>query len=175
MLVSLLWIAAALAAEPVVQKADGGFIVGWVDLPTPPAEVFAVVSDPEAVARIDGSTKVQATRDGDCLAVSTHVEHPIASADYQTRSCPDGELAVKQTLAGGAAMKEYEARFQVEARDGGSRLNYRIHVVSTLPVPQFVVDRATVQGTTRLLARLRDHFAAAPAPGQAPGDGRSVD
>jgi carbon monoxide dehydrogenase subunit G len=151
--------ATAQAAEPVVERGDSR-IEAWVDLPAPPDEVFAVISDPAAVARIDGSTRVETAPDGDCIAVTTHVDHPLAKTSFQTRSCPDGELTVRQTLTGGSAMKEYDCRFRVEAHEAGSRLHYDIHTVAALPVPQFIVDRATMKGTERMLTRLRDHFEA---------------
>ena len=151
-------LASAWGAEPVIAKSADGAIEGWVDVSAPPAEVYAVNSDPRAMARIDGSAQVKTEADGDCWSVHTHIDHPIASTDYQSRSCADGELAVKQTLTESRTMKYYEARFQVDERPEGSRLHYRIHVQTTLPVPQFVVDRATHKGMGRLLQRLRDHF-----------------
>jgi hypothetical protein len=159
----LLLVAVALAAEPVVERGNDSVIEGRIDLSVPADKVFAVVSDPEAVSRIDGTSKVTAKPDGDCLLVHTEVDHPIARAIFDTRSCPDGPLAVAQTLTHSEQMQEYASRWWVEEREGGSRLHYRIRTVASLPVPQFIVDRTTVKSTERLLGRLRDHLEAAPS------------
>lgn len=160
----LLLALAAFAAEPVVQTGDDSTIAAWVDIPAAPGAVFAVVSNPAAVATFADNTTVDTSVDGPCVAVTTHIDHPIAKATYETRSCPDGDLAVKQTLTGEGSMKEFESRWWVEPTDGGSRLHYRIRTIPDLPVPQFVVNRTTARSAGRLLGQLRDHFAPPPKP-----------
>lgn len=152
-----LLVAMALAAEPVVEKGDDSWVIGYVDVSASPDAVMALVKDPELVAKIDGSTKVSATKDGDCVVASNHVDHPIASVDYRTRSCPEGDRVVTITLVDGD-MKSFDARWEVEDREGGSRVHYRIRTVASFFVPQFVVDRASMKGTEKMLGKVRDHL-----------------
>lgn len=154
-----LLLATALAAEPVVERAGPGEVAAYVDVPADADTVFAVVEVPGQVARISGgSTKVQTSPDGDCLLVATRTEHPIATVEYRTRACRDGERAVKQELVDGD-MKAFESRWWVEPREGGgARLHYRLKTVPDMPIPQFVVDRNAAKSVKTLMVKLRDHF-----------------
>ena len=147
-----------LAAEPVVTRGADSWVEGYVDVQASAAEVYDLLRDPARVAAIDGSTRVTTRPDGECMQVETAVEHPVASIAYATRSCPDGELALRQALVGGD-MKEFESRWRVAPQPDGARLHYSIRTIPAVPVPQFLVDRASVKGTQRMLTRLRDHWA----------------
>jgi len=155
---ALLTPAVAAADEPVVERGKDSTITGHVDVAVAPEAAYALVVDPVAVARIDGSIEVSATPDGVCQDLDILIDHPLAKARYTTRSCPEGELVVRQWLTGGDAMKEYETRWRVEALETGSRLHYRIRTIPAMAVPQAIVDRLTVKGARRLLERLRDHL-----------------
>jgi hypothetical protein len=147
----------ALAGEPVVTLTEDSWIEGYIDIAALPEEVFATVSAPAAVAAIDGTVRATATPQGNCIAVHTEVIHPIASATYDSLSCPDGELAVAQVLTGGD-MKEFGSRWWVQSSDTGARAHYRVRTIPKMWVPQFVVNRSSVRSVEHLLTKLAAHF-----------------
>lgn len=156
----MIWlIGLALASDPVVELAADSWIEGHVDIDASPDDVFAVVAVPTEVARIDGTVRATSQPQGQCVAVTTEVIHPLASATYETLSCPDGERAVAQVLTGGD-MKEFGSRWWVEPLGDGSqsRAHYRVRTISKLWVPQFVVNRSSVRSVEHLLTQLRAHF-----------------
>lgn len=152
-------LASAGAADPVVSRPGPTEVVGHVDVAADPAAVFALVAVPEAVAAVAGpNTTASSVADGDCLLVTTRTTHALGAATYRSRSCPDGRWSVRQELVDGD-LKEFSSRWWVELLPGGgARLHYRIQTVSTLPLPQFVVDRSAARSVKDLLARLRDHL-----------------
>ncbi|TNE90666.1 MAG: hypothetical protein EP330_07700 [Deltaproteobacteria bacterium] len=154
----MIWLlAAAWAAEPVVAVGDDAWVEGHVDIAATPEAVYAVISVPTEVARIDGSVTVRTQASGECTAVHTVIEHPLAAAEYDSLSCPDGELAVSQSLVGGD-MKEFASRWWVTAEGEGARLHYRVRTIPDLFVPQFLVNRSSAKSVDRMLGRLRDHL-----------------
>lgn len=156
--VIFLLLLSALAAEPTVVLGEDSWIEASVPIAAEPEAVFALVSDPVKVAEISGSTHVKAVPEANgCLGVETEVPHAIATVVYSTRACPDGDLAQKHVLTGGQ-MKEFDSRWWVTEAGGAAVLHYRIRTVTTLFVPQFVVNRSSVKSVEETLVKLRDHF-----------------
>ncbi len=154
----LITLASSFAAPPVVERGDDSKITGHVDVKASAELAYALVSDPARVADFDPMTTVKVRKDGRCDHVTTFVDHPLAKATYETRSCPSGELAVEQTLLGGD-MKEFESLWRVEPLDGGgARLHYYLRNVTTIALPRAIVDRAAAKSAFKLLERIRDHL-----------------
>ena len=151
----------ALASEPTVTQLDDSWIEGSVEVLAPAERVSAVISDPAAVAAIDGTVEVTSRADGSCYEATTLVPHMLGQVTYHTRCCPSAESSWTSVLTGGQ-MREFDSTWSVEPTPGGSLIRYRLRSIPTAPVPQFLVNRSSVKAVQHTLSALRDHFAAAP-------------
>lgn len=125
----------------------------------PVEKVAAVISDPPAIGRIDGTVTVTAVPDGECQMVTTKVDHPIASVLYDSRVCAEGEGTWHALLADDG-MKSFESYWTVEAVDGGTKLGYRVRTLTNLMVPQWIINRSSSKSVTHTFEALRDHLEA---------------
>ncbi|MCO4771023.1 MAG: hypothetical protein KDA24_13395 [Deltaproteobacteria bacterium] len=149
-------LAEAEDTDAATEIDDTGTVVGTVTLASAPSAVLAKVSDPAWVARLGGgdSTTVEvASTDGDCQILDYVSEHPIATAEYRVRQCLL-EGGTRTRLVESEAFSTYEQSWTVSPSGAGTHVTYRLQVVSTLPVPQWMVRRSTKSSVHKLMKRL---------------------
>ena len=134
---------------------DDGAVIGTVTVASPPDAARAKVTDPAWVASVgDDSTSVKVSaQDGGCSILDYVSEHPIATATYRVRQCPTA-TGVSATLVESDSFSTYEQSWSVTPDGTGSALRYRLNVVSTLPVPKWIVRKATRGSVERLMQRV---------------------
>lgn len=135
--------------------ADDGAVIGTVTVASPPDAARAKVTDPAWVASVgDDSTTVKVSEQDDGCAILDYVsEHPIATATYRVRQCPTA-TGVSATLVESDFFSTYEQSWSVIPDGTGSALRYRLNVVSTLPVPKWIVRKTTRGSVEKLMQRV---------------------
>lgn len=135
--------------------ADDGAVVGTVTVASPPDAARAKVTDPAWVASTgDDSTTVKiAEQDGECAILDYVSKHPVATATYRVRQCPTA-TGVSATLVASESFSTYEQSWSVTPEGTGSALRYRLNVVSTLPVPKWIVRKTTRRSVEKLMQRV---------------------
>ena len=152
----------AMASKPSVTQQPDHKVAGRVVVAASVETVRAALADPRTIARIDNNgTQVQLLgEEGRCTRTRTTVANPIASIAYESTVCP---------IAGGwhtrllrsDDLKEFESTWRVVGRaDGQTEIHYEVRTIPDLPIPQFVVDRATRASVHSMLINMRVHFEA---------------
>lgn len=163
MLHSAPWLAAsalAFGADPTITQLADHKVLGAIVVAVPVEQVRAVLADPRNIARIDNNgTSVKLLGDrGRCQAIRTTVDNPIASISYDAEVCPihDGwhtRLVLSDDL------RAFESTWQVRAHGNGqTQVQYEVRTIPDLPIPQFIVDRATRSSVDSMLVKMRMHL-----------------
>ncbi len=137
---ALLFLAVAVTAT----IGDDGAVTGTTVVASTPDVVRSKVGDPAWVATIGGAETdvIVAAVDGDCQVLDYVSHHAIATARYRVKQCPSADGFVAN-LVESDAFSFYRTSWSVIPADEGTRLLYRIELVSTLPVPKWIVRRST--------------------------------
>ena len=133
-----------LAVAVTATIGDDGVVTGTTVVASTPEVVRSKVGDPAWVATIGGAeTDVTvAALDGDCQVLDYVSNHAVATARYRVKQCPSADGFVAN-LVESDAFSFYRTSWSITPVGDGTRLLYRIELVSTLPVPKWIVRRST--------------------------------
>ena len=155
-MISLL-LATAVLAQTV--ELEGSVVTATFDMPnTPPAQMFALIRDQETFARIVGGIEILGRQpQGACERIDYAIPHPITTLEYTLDLCPDDhETGFQVTLIEGP-FKRYTASWAISPRGKGSGIDYRLDVVSSLFIPNFIVNRSSKKGIENMVDKLIAH------------------
>ncbi len=147
------------APGPTATISEDGSVLGVVVVATAPAQALARVNDPGWIAEVgDPSTRVTvAATEGACQVLDYVSDHTVATARYRVRQClVDG--GNDASLVESASFSSYRTSWRVEPAGTGSRLTYRLDLVSTLAVPKWIVRRASRGSVQRMLEALAENL-----------------
>jgi len=155
-----LWLSVASSTEPTVQQLADHKVSGTVIVAAPLERVQSVLSDPRYIAKIDdnGTVVTILGNKAACQSIRTTVDNPIASISYDAEVCPIAG-GWRTRLVQSDDLQAFESTWKLSAaEDGKTTVQYDVRTIPDIPVPQFVVDRATRSSVHSMLVKLRKHL-----------------
>lgn len=151
--------ASVFAATPSVTTDDAGVVHARMVVAAPPAEVLALVRDPDALHRLsdEGST-VTNTPDGSCYRIAYALDTPIATVAYTARGCPT-PTGFETKLEHSDSFRAMTSRWSVREVPDGSEVSYTYAADVSLPVPGFIVRRSTHSAIAKVMTKVAAAFA----------------
>lgn len=155
----LLFALPAAAGGDASATVEDGVVIGSVAVEAAPEAVRSKLGDPRWVTTLgDGNTEIEElTKDGDCNVVAYVSHHPIATARYRVRQCPAAD-GYRTSLVESEAFSTYAQSWTLAEEGGGTRVTYRIDIVSTLPVPKWVVRQTMKSQVLGMMERLDEEL-----------------
>ena len=152
--------ALALADAPEVVVSDDSWIVGTMTVDAPMDEVRALVHDPVKLSEIDPTDDTVKVEDkGACQRLTMHINHPIAPLDYVVDSCPNPTGRTEKLVSSERGMSEFAMQWKLMPDgDARTKVEYRIRTVTSLMVPQFVVNRQSRKSVETMLTKVQEHL-----------------
>jgi len=156
---SLLAAAIIFAAAGSAIIDDDGVVVGTLRVASGVDTVRAKVGDPLWVLSIggDGTTATLRETKGDCSVLDYVSEHAVATARYRVQQCPTA-TGFRADLVESPSFSSYWTTWTLTADGTGTQIEYRIKLVSSLTVPQWIVRRATRSSVQKLIDRLSEEL-----------------
>ena len=151
-----LWLGLTAAAGPPVLTTSGDALTGVVEIDASPQVIKGVLADPTSLPRIsgDGTEVTILSQDGACQVLQSVSPSAFITVRYKTRRCPTS-TGFQSTLIESNAFSSYDTSWVVEPSGSGSRVTYRIELVSTLWVPRGVVRRGVRNGIESFLSNMQ--------------------
>lgn len=154
------WLALAFAVPPSAEVVEGE-IVARVTVAAAPDVARAKVTDPAWITEVEGggSATRLLSRDDACGVYENTTPGPFTEVVYTTRQCPTPEGSTS-TLVASNTFTRYAASWRVVPDGAGSLVEYRIALVTRLPMPQSWVDNTTRKRLEALMQRVQERLAA---------------
>ncbi len=142
----LIFVAAALAAEPVSTMNEAGHASVTCIVPQSEAEVRAALADPEGATALPPEVlDVTTLSRGNCVTLGVTVKGAWDPLKYTTQRCPTAK-GFKYKLLSSDSITAYEAEWSLAPhKGGGTEVTYRVHTEIDLPVPRALVRKGVLQ------------------------------
>ena len=141
-----------------MRVSDDGFVVGEIRVEASVQQVQALISDPQQHAALTPDIQsVNATPVGACAHIDMHTEGVGPALQMLVKRCPTAN-GWTDRLVSSEDFNFYEAEIKAEEGSGFTLVTYRIRSVPDLPVPEWMVVRATRESVGQLLVNLRDRL-----------------
>ena len=145
------------AAAVTATIGDDGAVTATTVVASSVDVVRSKVGDPVWVAMIGGKNTdvaVAGTK-GDCQVLDYVSRHSIATTRYRVKQCPSPEGFVAN-LVESEAFSSYRTTWSVTPSEAGPLLTYRLELVSTLPVPKWMVRRSTRSSVEHMMESIAE-------------------
>jgi carbon monoxide dehydrogenase subunit G len=143
---------------PVQVGEDGDTVVAVGLVAASPDAVRAALSDPTAMRDLFPDVlKVQVAPDGSCQDVRRETRGLWSPLHLHVRRCPTSAGYREDLVPGDGSFEAYTAEWRLTPTDAGTRVEYRVHLLLSLPVPRVALisnlEAASRQAVQRLVAR----------------------
>lgn len=158
------WTLGLALAGPPSAEVVGDEIVAQVSVATPVDQTRARVTDPAWITRVEGGgseTRVVG-QDGDCQLIETMSPSVFLAVTYTTRQCPT-EDGARASLVTSNTFERYATSWRVVPEGAGSRIEYRLTMVTRLSMPQSWINNTGRKRIEALMKNIQGELGA-PAP-----------
>lgn len=151
---------AGWAVDPVTLSEVGGSFRATVVVAAPLADVLVLIQNPQATAALasDGEFTVSPVGGG-CFRVNFELDSWLTSFGYLALSCPT-PTGMRAELIASDTFRALQSEWRVRSVEGGTEVAYAFSAELDLPLPGWMIRRATRNEITavmnRLVARLEE-------------------
>jgi hypothetical protein len=154
-----LWFASGAFAGPSVTVVENdGMVRASVVVGAPYAEVLAMVRDPSETAAMspEGTFQVAPAAAG-CFDIEFTARTWLASVWHRSLSCPTSS-GMRMSLVESDTFRALSSEWAVRSLSTGTEVSYTYRADLAVPVPAWIVRRATREAIVDLMLRVAARF-----------------